>query len=142
MNDTIEYTRPNGMPVPIGTRIGGTAISNWLASDIQYSSKTLNEWLAVLSEVSNASPRGGYLGTGNAFSVYANGGFVLIESEYSESLKACLTIKQLTTVLLQYKSHLQSEFRDPAFVPLPFEVEYVAEGDSAKEHFLTNGGLL
>lgn len=142
MKDTIEYTRPNGMPIPIGTKTGSMAIANWLGSDIQYSLKTLNEWLGIVSEVSNATRQGGYQGTGNTFSVYAHGVHALLECEYSESLKVYLKTDQVTEALLQYKSFLQSEFRDPAFRPTPFEVEYVAEGDSAKQIYLANGGIL
>jgi uncharacterized protein YacL (UPF0231 family) len=142
MKDTIEYTRPNAAPVPIGKNTGGAAIANWLASDIQYSLKTLDEWLECFSEIANATRPGGYQGTGNAFSVYAHGQHALLECEFSENLKAYLTTDQIMNVLLQYKTFLQNEFRHPSFRPSPFEVEYLAEGDAAQQLYLENGGIL
>ncbi len=53
-----------------------------------------------------------------------------------------MTIDQLTSALLSYKGFLQSEFRNEGFNPIPFEVEYLEEGDAAKQSYFANGGLL
>jgi hypothetical protein len=142
MKDTIEYTRPNEVPVPIGSDVGGVTIANWLACDIQNSLKTANEWLKIFSEIANGSRPGGYQGTGNAFSVYANGSHALLESEFSGNHQVYLTNDQLVSALTQYRSFLLCDFRDPSFRPIPFEVEYLAEGDLAKRLYMANGGIL
>lgn len=142
MVGTIQYTSSHQLPIPIGDTDGSKAIAHWLGNDIQYSILSLDRWIAVLSGVSNRIRREGYQGTGNAFSVFATASIVLLESEYVESHKVCLTFSQISTALEQYRVFLMSEYRLPGFRATPFTVEYIADGTDACVFYSSNGGVL
>ncbi len=142
MRGTIDFTAPNQIPIPIGDRSGAKAIAHWLGNDIQYSTLSVDQWLITFSEVAKGTTSGGYQGTGNAFSVFATGSIVLLESEYAESHKVCLNVEQVSATLEQYRMFLTSDYKSPGFQPTPFEVEFLAEEDQACEYYLEHGGVM
>jgi hypothetical protein len=141
MRGIIQYASPNRVPVPIGTSEGAKAIADWLGSDIQYLTSSARGWLQTFAEVVNGTRQAGYLGTGNAFSVFATEQHILIQSEYVENQKVCLTIEQVSKALVNYIAFLEDDYRNPAYQPLAFEMEYLAEGDAASECYIKNGGV-
>ena len=140
MKSLVTFVRPNDSPVPVSNSIGGSAISGWLGSDIQYSQNVLNDWFNIFKEITNGSRAPGYQGTGNSHSVLAIGDFVFIECEHLEKKKVFLTMQQMFDVLKNYQLFLQSDYKHIA--PEEFEVEYVAEGGEALEKYLETGGSL
>jgi hypothetical protein len=142
MNGRIDYTSPNQLPIPIGNSDGAKTVAHWFGNDIQYSAESACRWSDLFSKVANGSHEPGYLGSGNAHSVSATTQLVYIESEFVEAHKVCLTIDQIFEALDKYKLFLSSDYRSPTFQPVPFDVEYVAEGEQALGHFLREGGSL
>lgn len=138
----VDYTVPDGTPVPIGDTSGATAIAQWLGCDIQYSTSTIDEWLNIFSAVAAGKEPGGYKGTGNAYSVFATGPLVLLVCEYVDSLKVCLNTRQVSTALENYRKFLNSDYKSAAFHPTPFEVDCLAEEDEAQEYYEEHGGIM
>jgi hypothetical protein len=140
MKSLITFVKPNDAPVPVSSSTGGSAISGWLGSDIQYSENVLNKWVNVFKEVAKGSREPGYQGTGNTHSIMAIDDFVFIECEYLEDKKVFLTMQQMFNILEKYQLFLQSDYKNIA--PEEFEVEYLAEGAEAFEKYLETGGSL
>jgi hypothetical protein len=135
MKGVVEYRTPNRLPTPTGSTTGARAIAHWLGNDIQYSPRSVDEWLMLLNGVARGTTKAEYLGTGNAFTVRAKGEWVLIESEYSKESKVCLTTKQASDALIHYGAFLADDFREPSYTAKPLEVEYLAEGSAATEFY-------
>ncbi len=142
MIGTIDYTSPNGIPVPIGDTTGADAIASWLGFNLQYSKEAVKREIQIFSELSNGTGTVGYQGTGNAFSVSSSRSLVLLECEYIESTQVCLTIEQISLALEEYLIFLESDYKSPNFQPSPFLVEYIVEGNEARDYFLNNGGQI
>lgn len=142
MRGKIDYTIPNQLPIPMGDRNGAKAVAYWLGNDIQYATSSVDRWLDIFSKIVEGQASEGYQGTGNAFSVFAAGSLVLLESEYAESSKVCLSVEQLSAALGQYRIFLTSDYKSPGFRATPFEVEFLAEADQARNYYLEHGGVL
>jgi hypothetical protein len=142
MHGKINYTAPNRLPIPIGDRSGAKAIAHWLGNDIQYSIASVDRWLTTFLGIAEGAVSKGYQGTGNAFSVFATGSTVLLESEHVESHKVCLNVEQVSAALEQYRMFLTSDYKSPGFQPTPFEVEFLAEEGQATECYLEHGGVM
>jgi hypothetical protein len=142
LHGTIRYTAPHQTPIPIGDRAGASAIAHWLGNDIQYSQVSIDRWITAFLEVSKGGRSEGYQGTGNAFSVFATGTTILLQSEYVEKHKVCMNLEQVSAALERYRSFLSRDYKSPDFQATPFEVEFLAEGNEACECYLENGGVL
>jgi len=142
MIGTIDYTVPNRIPVPVGDSTGAKAIAEWMMAEVQYDAAYIDELMTMFIEISNGARKEGYLGTGNAYSLCATRKLVLLECEYVDSHRACLTMEQVSAALEQYRMFLKSDYGSPGFRPSPFSVEYLAEGEAARDHFVENGGVL
>lgn len=142
MTGKVSYAIPNGVPVPVGDSSGTKTVAHWLGNDIQFSKSEIARWRQTLTNVASGLVAPGYLGTGNAHSVYATKTHVLIESEYVESFKVYMTLEQVEQSLIAYLDFLESDFRNPSFEPAPFDVDFLSECDTARTDFLQSGGSL
>jgi hypothetical protein len=108
MKSDIKYVVPNDAPVSVGTTIGSSTFADWLGSDIQYSTKTAEEWLNIFNEVVDGNREPGYQRTGNTHSVMVTESWVCIECEYKEDQKVFMSVQQALFALEKYKSFLVS----------------------------------
>ena len=142
MKGEIRYVIPTTVPVPTAEAVGAATIADWFGSDIQYSERTLDEWLTIFNEVADGDREPGYQGTGNTHSVMATDEWVFIECEYLDNQKVLLTRQQVTDALEQYRLFLNSDYKSNKIIPTPFIVEYEAEGEEALNRYLEAGGSL
>jgi len=140
MTGRIYYATPNEVPGPVGDSTGAKAIAGWLMAEVQYDVDYVDEILGMFAEISSGKRKGGYLGTGNAYSVCATRELVILECEYVKSHQACLTMEQISAALKQYQTFLESDYRSPGFQPTPFSVDYLAEGEAASDLYVERGG--
>ena len=142
MKGKIKYVIPNDEPVPIGTTVGSSAIADWLGQDIQYSKRSVDNWISIINDVASGIRESGYQGTGNTHSVMVTDDWVFIECEYVEEQKVFMSVQQALFALEKYKSFLVSRENHSKEIPSPFEVEYEAEGEEALDKYLDTGGSL
>lgn len=121
-------------------RLGTLTLGSWLSADIQTSLSGIKDWITWINEIAAGTQEGGYIGTGNAFSVMAVGEQVFIECEYVDDQKVFLTRDQVIHVLEQYRDFVKSDIENPNFHPKPIEVEYLAEGEEAAKCYAETGG--
>jgi hypothetical protein len=119
--------------------VGGHALSSWLSDDVGSTASAVDV-ISKLNAVANGLREGGYLGTGNAYSLMAVGEKVFIECQYSEEMKVFLTRTQAISALDRYKRFLLSRSESPNRPPACFEVEYEAEGINALHRYKETGG--
>ena len=136
MKGRIDYKVVNNRYFPIGDTSGAKTLAHWCGSDIQFSLKALDEWLAAVKAVATESGKPGYLGTGNVMSVSATTTLVYIESEFTDSHKVCLTHDEVIDALSNYRKYVA----DRNTPPQGFDVSYIAEEDQAFSAFEDAGG--
>jgi hypothetical protein len=140
MNGTIIFKKIDSHLVPCGTTSGANVIAHWFRNDLQYSAESINEWCSLFSDVVEGNRTSGYQGTGNAFSVWGTARVVLLESEYVEEYKVCLTMGSLVESLKCYRTCFERMASSDGESVEPFSVEFIAEGEQATQAFLKNGG--
>jgi hypothetical protein len=126
-------------PASVEQSEGGRELAAWLSDDIQAEARDIDEWLQWINEVADGKREAGYLGTGNAHSVWASGEAVFIGCEYGPQFKVLLTRGQAVHLLGKYREALALGLRNAERRPPAFGIEYVAEGDEASADFFQNG---
>lgn len=116
---------------------GGEEIAAWLSNDVR---ESVSETINTIESISQGKSPEGYIGTGNAHSLMAAGGYVFLRCEFGDELKVLLTYQQAITALKNYQEFLKTV--KVGQEPKPFEVEYEAEGEEALKRYEATGGSL
>lgn len=127
--------------MPTGNTEGSLEVAYWLNDDV-FRKNTIDWFVKQLNEFDFSSKQTNYIGSGNAHHVFSTGEHVFLMCEYVDDQKVLLTKEQCLYALEQYRAFLSRNFRKKTFTPVPFDIEYIAEGDEAIIKFNELGGIL
>ncbi len=113
---------------------GAEEIASWLSDDV-VSMNGAKEWIERLTPLALSGDKSCYLGMGNAHHVNFAKGMIFLECEFVERLKVLIDINALIRFLNDYLTFRDNAFRGKDLPPEPLLVEYVAEGQAAKDFY-------
>lgn len=128
--------------ISTGNTEGSLEVASWLANEAQYSHKMVKWFEDQIINYDFETKKTNFIGSGNAHHIFSTGDHIFLMCEYVDEQKVLLTKEACLKALENYRSFLNSDYKNLEVTPEPFKIEYIAEGEEALAKFTELGGVL
>ena len=142
MKGEIQFVLADDLWFATGTTLGASEVAAWLSIEAEYSLNSIQWYEDQIANYNFNERKTNFIGSGNAHHTFSTGDFVFLMCEYVEDQKVILTKDACLSALNNYRTFLNSNYKNTEIVPDSFEVDYLAEGEEAMARFNEFGGVL